>query len=212
MYRTRPRSMFPACALAAVTAVLAASLVGSPANAAEARLSATEEQAVRTTIQEAGLTQAVEDRLITKLQSGQLLDSELDASEPVSTSVADTSDGPLTTETFADGSIRTTQVVGASTDGPSTRVYVAHPTVSCNLIHCTLIYSKADTKQMATGSYAAAAAIVAAACGPAAWACGIATGIVVDMTHNAYKSGKCIGLQKVIAAGPPYPVIVTCTH
>lgn len=212
MNHTRARSMLSACALTAVTAVLAASLVGSPANATEGSLSATEEQTIRTTMQDAGLTPTVEDRLIVKLQSGQKLDSELATAEPVATAITTTTNGPLTTETFADGSIRTSQTVAVPDDGPSTQVYVAHPTLECNLIHCTLIYSKADTKYMATGSFATVAAIISAACGPAAWACGIGAGIVIDMTKNAHKAGKCIALQKVMAAGPPYPVTVTCRH
>ncbi len=153
----------------------------------------------------------VEDRLIAKLQAGQRLDSELASSGPVATSESKTDEGLVITETFADGSIRTTQDLAGPGDAASARLYVAHPTFECNVVHCTLIYSKADTKQVATSPYATAGAIISAACGPA-WACGIATGIFVDTAHSAYNSGMCMALQKVIAVGPPYAVIVSCRH
>lgn len=195
---------------AAAATLLGSMLVTTPANAVSGQLNSADEQTIRATMQQAGIAPAVEDQLIAKLQSGQQLDSELETAVPVLTSTTTEAAGPVTTQTFADGSIRTSLTVNQTVDGSSTRVYVAHPTLECNLIHCTLIYPKADTKYMATGSFATVAAIITAACGPAAWACGIGAGIVIDVTHNAYSSGKCIALQKVIAAGPPYPVIVGC--
>jgi hypothetical protein len=161
-------------------------------------------------MQEAGISAAVEERLIGKLKAGEPLDSESSAAAPVSSVTTHESAGDVTTQTFADGSIRTTVELDQGASAPSTRIYVAHPTLECNLIHCTLIYSKADTRYMATGSFATVSAIIAAACGPAAWACGIAAGIVIDTTKRADNSGRCIALQKLISAGPPYPVIVTC--
>ena len=197
-------------ALAIAAAVLASSLVAAPASAAEEELTRTEEARIRATMQDAGLALGVENRLIGKLRSGERLDSELETAVPISSVTTVEEAGPATTRTFADGSVRTTVELDQTLTGPSTRVYVAHPTLECNLIHCTLIYSRADTRYMATASFATVSAIVAAACGPAAWACGIGVGIVVDTTHRAYNSGRCIGLQKVLTAGPPYPVIVNC--
>jgi hypothetical protein len=154
-------------------------------------------------MQEAGISAAVEERLIGKLQAGEPLDSESSAAAPVSSVTTHESAGDVTTQTFADGSIRTTVELDQGASAPSTRIYVAHPTLECNLIHCTLIYSKADTRYMATGSFATVS-------GTAAWACGIAAGIVIDTTKRADNSGRCIALQKLISAGPPYPVSVTC--
>jgi len=204
-------------ALTAAASVVAGMMVGTPAMAAEGALDPTQEAAVRATMSDAGLSQATEDRLIAKLQAGQELDSEDDSATPVSTVQGTAENGdPLTTETFADGSVRTTQELfemsrGArAPGGVSVKIYVAHPKLECNLVHCTLIYTKADTKQLATGAYATAAAIIAAACGPAAWACGIGVAGALDMAKNAHKSGRCLALQKVIALAPVYPVIVKC--
>ncbi len=208
MSRSRPSLLTSVFAITA--AIIATSLMAAPANAAPSRIAPAEEDRIRATIREAGLSTSIEDRLISKLRAGDSLDSELSSSVPISSVETQEAAGMVTTRTYEDGSIRTTVELSQSTTGPSNRVYVAHPTLECNLIHCTLIYSKADTAYMATGSFATVSAIIAAACGPAAWACGIATGIVVDMTKRAHNAGRCIALQKVISAGPPYPVIVNC--
>jgi hypothetical protein len=79
-----------------------------------------------------------------------------------------------------------------------------------NLLHCTLIYTKADTKAMASTTTATLTAALSAACGPAAWACGIAAGLVIDTVKRAAAQGKCFGIQRLTTAAPVYPVIVTC--
>lgn len=207
---SRSRSSIMASTFAVTAAVTATSLVAVPANAAQNDPAPVEESRIRATMQEAGLSASTQDRLIGKLRAGGSLDSELSSSIPVSSVETQETAGLVTTQTFPDGSIRTTVELSQNTTGPSNRVYVAHPTLECNLIHCTLIYSRADTAYMATGSFATFTAIVSAACGPAAWACGIASGIVLDTTKNAHNSGRCVALQKVISADPPYPVIVNC--
>lgn len=197
-------------ALAIATAVLTASFIPTPASAAQSGITLSEERSVRATMHVAGLSSAVVERLIAKLRAGEQLDSELETVAPESSVTTMQDAGVVTTATYPDGSIRTTVELERTLTGASARIYVAHPTLECNLIHCTLIYSRADTKYMATASFNTVSAIVAAACRPAAWACGIAVGVVIDTTHNAYSSGRCVGLQKVLATGPVYPVIVSC--
>lgn len=82
-------------------------------------------------------------------------------------------------------------------------------TYSCNVLHCTALLSKSQTKQMATGA-AAAGAILTALCGPAAWACAIAIGLMVDTANRAENQGKCAGIRRLTTTAPVWPVVEPC--
>ncbi|WP_147430246.1 hypothetical protein [Frondihabitans australicus] len=109
--------------------------------------------------------------------------------------------------TFNDGSVRTIATLAIpSADSRAVTTYV---TIECNLIHCTLFMTKAQTKQLA--STATAGAVVAAACKAASWACRIALAIMRDTATSAVSQGKCVALRKFV--GPSlvsWPVIEKC--
>jgi hypothetical protein len=96
-------------------------------------------------------------------------------------------------------------VTVSSPSGPIT----TNTTYSCNVLHCTALLSKAQTKQVATGS-AAAGAVISALCGPAAWACAIGVGLMIDTANRAKSQGKCAGIRKLTTAAPIWPVIERC--
>ncbi|WP_286345319.1 hypothetical protein [Frondihabitans sucicola] len=202
--------------IAAVTAVVASLVVGAPATAAESpsagAITVERKEVLRSNMGEAGISSSVADHLMTKIEAGEELDSQKASAVPIS-QVEETSAGELTrtVERFADGSTRSTELVPLN-DGHSPTIddVSTYATVRCNLVHCTLYMTRAQTKQMATGP-ATAAAVIAAACGPAAWACAIATGILVDQSKKAKSQNKCLGLRKFV--GPSlvsWPVIESC--
>ncbi|MFC6357147.1 hypothetical protein [Luethyella okanaganae] len=86
---------------------------------------------------------------------------------------------------------------------------VADPGLECDWAFCTVLMTRSETQQMAS-SMAAAGALVAAACGPAAWACGIGIALMVDTANQAANQGKCAGIRKQTIAAPVWPVIEPC--
>jgi hypothetical protein len=101
--------------------------------------------------------------------------------------------------------VATVPITTEGTAGPIT----TYTTYSCNLLHCTVLLSRAQTKQMATGS-AAAGAVITAICGPAAWACAIAVGLMVDTANRAKNQGRCAGIRRLATSPPVWPVIEPC--
>lgn len=150
-----------------------------------------------------------QEDLISKLRSGQQADSERPGARPVTTIESSLPNGGISrVATFADGSQRTTSEVPITTSGEAGPI-TAFTTIECNVIHCTVLLSKAQTKTMATGS-AAAGAIITALCGPAAWACAIAVGLMVDTANRAVAQGKCAGIRRFVTAAPVWPIIEPC--
>ncbi|MEV7931331.1 hypothetical protein [Curtobacterium sp. NPDC089185] len=194
---------------AATAAVVGSMLIAGPADAAEARITSEEAAAMRAAMTDAGISASAQDSLIAKLQSGRRADSERLEAHPVSVIESTLPDGGTSrVATFADGSQRTTSEVPitvSGADGPIT----TFTTFECNLLHCTALMSRAQTKTMATGS-AAASAIIAALCGPAAWACAIGVGIMVDTANRAVNQGRCAGIRRLTTAAPIWPVIEPC--
>lgn len=195
----------------AVTMALAtASFGAAPASAAPSHLSIEEERAVRGEMSDMGIATNTIDALVSELASGNQIESQRAIAVPTSTTVEETANGVREVSTFSDGSVRTVEQLSVSSTGPDGRVYVAHPTLECNLIHCTLIFSRADTKFVVNASSSSVASLLVAACGPLIWACAIGTAAVVSTARSANSSGKCVALQKVISVGPVYPVKSPC--
>ncbi|WP_223693532.1 hypothetical protein [Leifsonia poae] len=117
----------------------------------------------------------------------------------------DVSGAVLSTSYSVDGNVLTQHVDHRGAAYP----IVADPGLECDWQFCTILLSRGETKQMAT-SMAAAAAIIAAACGPAAWACGIGTGLMVDTANRAMNQGKCAGIRKQHILAPVWPIIEPC--
>lgn len=202
------RTRLPLVAATAAT-LIASALVASPAQAADPRISASDAAGVQAAMQRAGVPRTEQDLLIAKLQSGQATDSEQPDARPVSVTEHPLPHGGTSrVESFADGSQRSTSTVPITIDGSSGPI-TTFTTYSCNVLHCTALLSKAQTRQMATGS-AAAGAIVAALCGPVAWACAIGVGIMIDTANRAKNQGKCAGIRKFTTSAPVWPVIEPC--
>jgi hypothetical protein len=194
---------------ATTAAMLGSMLVAGPANAAESRVTNEEAAAIRTAMTNAGVSESTQEALITKLQSGQQSDSERPDAQPVSVDEsALPSGGTSRVATYADGSQRTTSEVPITTAGAAGPITTL-TTIECNLIHCTVLWSKAQTKTMASGS-AAAGALITALCRPAAWACAIAIGLMVDTANRAVSQGKCAGIRRFVTAAPVWPIIEPC--
>ncbi|MFS0729155.1 hypothetical protein ABC270_03635 [Curtobacterium sp. 1P10AnD] len=193
----------------ATIALFASAVVASPANASESRITDEDARVIRMAMTTAGIGAATQDVLIAKMRAGELVDSERSDAHPVSrTVVALRTGGVSRTETFADGSQRTTSEVPITMqgqDGPVT----SRTTYACNLMHCTALASRAQTKALASG-YNAAKAVIIAMCGPAAWACAIGVGIMVDTALRAVSQRKCVGIRKFTTAAPVWPVIEAC--
>ena len=198
-----------ALATAATAALLGSALIASPANAADSRITSDQATAIRAAMTDSGVSSKEQDALIAKLQAGETTDSERSEAKPVSSVDSALSNGGRSrVETFRDGSQRSSSTVPITTEsarGPIT----TFTTYSCNVLHCTALFSRAQTKQLATGA-AAAGALVTALCGVAAWACAIAVGIMVDTANRAKNQGKCAGIRKLTTAAPVWPVIEPC--
>lgn len=193
----------------AAAAMLGSMLVAGPANAAQSRVSDEEARAIRTAMTNAGIAPSTQNALIAKLKTGQKSDSERDDARPVS--VEDSalpSGGTSRVTTYADGSQRTTSRVPITTAGPDGPM-TTFTTFECNLVHCTVLASKAQTQALASGS-ATAGAVITALCGPAAWACAIGVAIMVDTANRAVSQGKCAGIRRFVGAAPVWPVIERC--
>ena len=192
-----------------VTAITASSLLASPASAAESRISPEHLSTIRAGMKDAGITEQTQDSLIRKLQSGRLADSERPDSTPVSTTSSSLPGGGTERiETFADGSQRTESRVPITTTDNGTPI-TTFTTISCNLLHCTALMSRAQTRTVASGANAAKAVIIAL-CGPAAWACAIAVGVMVDQANRALAAGKCVGIRRFTTAAPVWPISEPC--
>lgn len=208
MHCTAPRSLIVGTIIAAITA---SSLVASPASATASRIAPQDVPTIRAEMTDAGIPDQTQDLLIRKLQSGRLADSELPDSKPLSTTTSSLpSGGTALVETFADGSQRTeTRVPITTTDNGAP--ITTFTTISCNLLHCTALLSRAQTKTIASGANAAKAVIIAL-CGPAAWACAIAVGVMVDQANRALAAGKCVGIRRFTTTAPVWPVSEPCRN
>lgn len=209
MDRAATSPLRTALVAAVTTAMLGSLLVAGPAAATESRVSDEEAAAIRIAMTDAGLSVHEQDALITTLRHGRLALSERPNARPVSVTASALPDGGTSrVATYADGSQRTTSEVPITIAG-ATGPITTFTTIECNLVHCTALLSRAQTKTMATG-YAAAGAIIAALCGPAAWACAIAVGLMVDTANRAVSQGKCAGIRRFVTAAPVWPVIERC--
>lgn len=194
---------------AALAAMLGSTLVAGPAHAAESPVTDEEVTAIRTAMTDASIPRSTQEALIAKLQSGLPADSERPDARPVAIAETTLPDGGTSrVATFADGSQRTTSAVPITTEGSAGPITTL-TTIECNLIHCTVLLSRAQTKTMASGSVAAGA-IISALCGPAAWACAIAVGLMVDTANRAVSQGKCAGIRRFVTAAPVWPIIEPC--
>ncbi|QHC55421.1 hypothetical protein [Rathayibacter tanaceti] len=87
---------------------------------------------------------------------------------------------------------------------------VADPSLECDAALCTLLYSRSDTQRLANESNFAAA-VLSAACGSAAWACGLAAGVAIDAANRADNEGKCVGIRHLhYVAAASFPVVEPC--
>jgi hypothetical protein len=189
--------------------LLGTALVAAPASAADARVTPAEAATIRAAMTDAGISASAQDVLIAKLRAGRGTESERPGARPVSSvDSALPGGGTSRVETFSDGSQRSISEVPITTEG-TTGPITTFTTYSCNLLHCTALMSRAQTKRMATGS-AAAVAVISAICGPAAWACAIGVGVMVDAANRAKNQGKCAGIRRLTTAAPVWPVIEPC--
>ncbi|WP_431030792.1 hypothetical protein [Plantibacter sp. RU18] len=117
----------------------------------------------------------------------------------------DANGSPVATSYSVSGSTITQNV----SHGGSAYPVVADPQLVCDALFCTAMLSKAETRTAASGMNAAAAA-VAVACGPAAWACAIGAGIFLDSANQANNKGMCVGVRKAHPSPLAWPVIDTC--
>jgi len=79
---------------------------------------------------------------------------------------------------------------------------VADPALECDWLFCTVMYSKSETKTLAS-SVSAAASLLTAACsalgGPIAGvACGVSSAYAIDYANTALNNGKCVGVRALI--------------
>jgi hypothetical protein len=90
---------------------------------------------------------------------------------------------------------------------------VADPRVSCDLIWCTTVLNKTQTKT-ASQTLAAAGALL---CGPMTAAlpplgavCGAYAAAFFVAAVQAHNSGKCVGVRRLVIGGSVHPVIEKC--
>jgi hypothetical protein len=189
--------------LAALAMVSSAVLLGSivsagPAGAVEVSVAAPSDPGViRRAMTAAGADESAIRSVIDELATGRTLDAARPDSVPSAVERHELPrGGSETIETFADGSQRSTsEFPVTTTDDRSGRAVTTFTTIQCDALFCTLLLSRAQTKTMASGGNAAKA-LLTAACGPAAWACAIAIGIVVDQANRAVRAGKCVGVRR----------------
>lgn len=101
-------------------------------------------------------------------------------------------------------------IQNVDTEGAAVPV-VADPALACNGIHCTVQYTCGETRQI-TLYAGTAAAMIATGCGMFAGvvggiACSIVAGYFMSVAADAYDQGKCVGIQPLIYAPAPCPVI-----
>ena len=91
---------------------------------------------------------------------------------------------------------------------------IADPRLRCDALFCTMEYTKAETKRMATEMTFTVAAVTAACTllgGPVAGVmCGLSGAAVVSFANTARNNGKCVGLRKFNYASVAFLVQVKC--
>ncbi|UOE43008.1 hypothetical protein [Agromyces larvae] len=97
-----------------------------------------------------------------------------------------------------DGSTLTQHVNHAGAQYP----VVADPALECDGVFCTIMYTRSETKTIAS-SLTTAATLLAAGCTALGGAiagvvCGVGASYAVDQANAALNAGKCVGLRALI--------------
>lgn len=94
-------------------------------------------------------------------------------------------------------------------DVPATFPVTIMARLECNFQFCTVMYSRNETRQLTNSGLVTA--LIAAACGPVGWACGIATAAMVQTANSAVAQGRCVGIRRTsLPSLVTWPVIENC--
>ncbi|PJJ63342.1 hypothetical protein [Compostimonas suwonensis] len=93
---------------------------------------------------------------------------------------------------------------------------VADPSLECDGLFCTIMYTRSETQQLAT-STTTAATLISTGCTAlggviGGLACGIAASYMIDYANSALNAGKCVGIRAIIYIPQPttHPVTENC--